>query len=154
MIKDCFLGFDLKPDYHHIDIWRKQLKYNAFYWKGQHYCFNVLVFGLTLAPYIFTKYLKRLVNHWRAQGIDIVSYLDNYTCKKSIFSLAFAVHRVAWFAVGLKRFNILFSFQTEKNQSTHPNNYVFVFYFINDLCSVELVNKNIREILPCAHVWD
>lgn len=26
----------------------------------------------------------------------------------------------------------------------HPINYVFVFYFINNLCSVELVNKNIN----------
>lgn len=76
--KDCFLfKFDLKSGYHHIDICRKQLTYFAFYWKGQYYCFNVLVFGLTSAPYIFTKCLRPLVKHWRTHGIDIVLYLDD-----------------------------------------------------------------------------
>ena len=31
--------------------------------------------------------------------------------------------------------------------------HVFVFYFINNLCSVELVNKNIKYLLECHTVY-
>ena len=76
--KDCFLfKFDLKSGYHHIDICRNQITYFAFCWRGIFYCFNVLAFGLTSAPYIFTKCLRPLVKHWRSNGIDIVLYLDD-----------------------------------------------------------------------------
>ena len=76
--KDCYLfKFDLKSGYHHIDICSKQITYFAFRWEGHFYCFNVLVFGLTSAPYIFTKCLRPLVKLWRKTGIDIVLYLDD-----------------------------------------------------------------------------
>ena len=37
----------------------------------------MLPFGLTTAPYIFTKVLKPLVTHWRSSGIFIALYLDD-----------------------------------------------------------------------------
>lgn len=76
--KDCFLfKFDLKSGYHHIDICKKQISYFSFSWKNKFYCFNVLPFGLTSAPYIFTKCLRPIVKYWRNSGIDIVLYLDD-----------------------------------------------------------------------------
>jgi hypothetical protein len=39
--------------------------------------FTVLPFGLTTAPYIFTKLLRPIVKHWRSQGISNVVYLDD-----------------------------------------------------------------------------
>ena len=39
--------------------------------------FNVLPFGLTSAPLLFTKMMKPLVTHWRASGILIALYLDD-----------------------------------------------------------------------------
>ena len=37
----------------------------------------VLPFGLTSAPYIFTKIMRCLVKKWRLEGIEIVVYLDD-----------------------------------------------------------------------------
>ena len=39
--------------------------------------FTVLPFGLSSAPYIFTKLLRPLVKHWRSQGVRVVVYLDD-----------------------------------------------------------------------------
>jgi hypothetical protein len=43
----------------------------------KYYSFLVLPFGLTSAPYIFTKCLRPLVKHWRSKGMCIVVYLDD-----------------------------------------------------------------------------
>lgn len=77
--KDCYLyKFDLKSGYRHIDICRQQLtSYFSFSWNNIFFCFSVLHFGLTSAPYIFTKCLRHLVKYWRNSGIDIVLYLDD-----------------------------------------------------------------------------
>lgn len=76
--KDCILSkFDLESGYHHVDICKKQISYFSLSWKNKFYCFNVLLFGLTSAPYIFTKCLRPIVKYWRNSGIDIVLYLDD-----------------------------------------------------------------------------
>jgi len=37
----------------------------------------VLPFGLSSAPYVFTKVLKPLKKHWRIQGLYIAIFLDD-----------------------------------------------------------------------------
>lgn len=69
--------FDLKSGYHHIDIAPSHQTYLGFAWEEKFYCFTVLPFGLTSAPYIFTKCLRPLVKYWRANFVDIVVYLDD-----------------------------------------------------------------------------
>ena len=39
--------------------------------------FNVLPFGLSTAPYVFTKLLRPLVELWRCRGLHSVVYLDD-----------------------------------------------------------------------------
>jgi len=39
--------------------------------------FSVLPFGLSSAPYIFTKLLKPLLKKWRGEGKSIILYLDD-----------------------------------------------------------------------------
>ncbi len=78
---DFMFTFDLKYGYHHIDIIPDHTKYLSFAWSsGNHttyYSFLVLPFGLSSAPYVFTKCLRPLVKHWRHQGYFIVLYLDD-----------------------------------------------------------------------------
>lgn len=58
-------SFDLKSAYHHIDICDEQTKYLAFKWASnkvvKYYVFGVLPFGLSSAPYVFTKVMRQLV---------------------------------------------------------------------------------------------
>ena len=65
----------ISQSYHHIDIDEQHQKYLDFSWKikGQtkYFVFTVMAFGLTSAPFLFTKVMRCLVTFWRAQGIKI-----------------------------------------------------------------------------------
>ena len=41
------------------------------------YEFTVLPFGLTSAPYVFTKVLRQLIRFWRGHGHRVLLYLDD-----------------------------------------------------------------------------
>lgn len=73
--------FDLKSGYHHIDIHPDHQIYPGFSWEFdyqiKYFVFTALPFGLSLAPYIFTKMLRPLVKRWRAQGNKFIVYLDD-----------------------------------------------------------------------------
>ena len=81
--KDFFVfSFDLKSGYHHVDIFPDHRKYLAFSWDFReghtiYFQFTVLPFGLSSAPFIFTKLLKPLETHWRSQGIPIAIFFDD-----------------------------------------------------------------------------
>ena len=73
-------SFDIKSGYHHELIFPSHQFFLGFSWfykgKTRYFCFRVLPFGLSSAPYIFTKLFRPLVAYWRQQGIHIVVYLD------------------------------------------------------------------------------
>lgn len=58
-------SFDLKSGYHHVEIFQPHQTFLGFSWDFQgetrFYVFTVLPFGLSVAPYIFTKILRPLV---------------------------------------------------------------------------------------------
>ena len=76
-------SFDLKSGYHHVEISQDYQTYLGFSWKASDsgdeifYVFTVLPFGLSTAPYVFTKLLKPLEKHWRLQGISLAIFLDD-----------------------------------------------------------------------------
>ena len=77
-----FTKFDLESGHHHLNIFPEQQSYLGFSWvmldgNTQLFMFTVLPFGLSLAPYIFTKLFRPLVKHWRSQSIHSVVYLDD-----------------------------------------------------------------------------
>ena len=73
----CCFKFDLAKGYHHINIFPAHQTFLGFSVKGKYYCFTVLPFGLSSAPYIFTKVLREMVKYWRNHGIKIVLFLDD-----------------------------------------------------------------------------
>ena len=75
----CYMfKFDLKSGYFHIDISPSQMSYLGFSWQSNFYCYSVLPFGLSSAPYIFTtKCLRPMVKYWRQHSVRIVLYLDD-----------------------------------------------------------------------------
>ena len=79
---DFMFSFDLKSRYHHVEISPEHRRFLSFSWvfpngKVRYFQFSVLPFGLSSAPYLFTKLLKPLVKKWRSTGIPIVIYLDD-----------------------------------------------------------------------------
>jgi len=73
--------FDIKGVYHHVEIFESHRTYLGFQWyfhgKLTYFMFNVLPFGLSTAPYIFTKLLKPAVSHWRSSGVKVCMFLDD-----------------------------------------------------------------------------
>ena len=53
----------------------------------RYFCFSVLPFGLSSAPYVFTKCLRPLVKFWRFNGVKIVVFLDDGYGKGDSFKL-------------------------------------------------------------------
>ena len=74
--------FDLKSGYHHVEIFPYHRKYLAFSWDFgdgvvKYFQFTVLPFGLSSAPYLFTKLLKPILTSWRCKGIPMAIFLDD-----------------------------------------------------------------------------
>ena len=73
-------SFELKSGYDHVEIFEGHQTYLGFSWKHsdsnqvKFYVFTVLPFGLSSAPYVFTKILKPLEKHWRHQGICVAVF--------------------------------------------------------------------------------
>jgi len=60
---DYMTSIDLQDAFLHVLIHSSLHKYLQFHWKGKQYQFRVLPFGLSLAPFVFTKILKPVL-HW------------------------------------------------------------------------------------------
>ena len=77
--KGDFMGkLDLKDAYTSVPIALKDRAFLRFLWKGQKFQFSTLPFGLSTAPFVFTKLLKPVAGHLRSQGIRLVIYLDDF----------------------------------------------------------------------------
>ena len=74
-------SFDLKSGYHHFDIFPDHRAFLGFSWvfagSVRYFCFSVLPFGLSSAPYVFSKCLSPHVKFWRFNGVKIVVFLDD-----------------------------------------------------------------------------
>lgn len=79
---EFMFSFDLKSGYHHVEIFEEHRKYLSFAWSFadgslRYFQFSVLPFGLSSAPYLFTKLIKPIVKKWRSEGKAVVVYLDD-----------------------------------------------------------------------------
>ena len=74
--------FDLKSGYHHVEIFPEHRKYLTFSWDFgdgvvKYFQFTVLPFGLSSAPYLFTKLFKPILTSWRCKGIPMAIFPDD-----------------------------------------------------------------------------
>ena len=55
----------------------------------RYFSFSVLPFGLSSAPFLFTKLFCPLVRHWRSLGFHVVLYLDDgIVCEENINAIS------------------------------------------------------------------
>ena len=89
---DYLSSFDLKSGYRHFDILPDHQTFLGFSWvfsgSVRYFCFSVLPFGLSSAPYVFTKCLRPLVKFWRFNGVKIVVFLDDGCGKGNSLQIA------------------------------------------------------------------
>lgn len=76
--KNCYsAAIDLKDSYVLVAIYDDYKKYLRFIFEDRIYEFNVFPFGLSTAPYVFTKLTKPVVERLRSQGLISVVYIDD-----------------------------------------------------------------------------
>ena len=71
-------SIDLKDAYWHVPIHRSFRKYLGFRLGKRKYQFRVLPFGLNIAPRVFTKLTKPILQELRLLGIGVLVYLDDW----------------------------------------------------------------------------
>lgn len=69
---------DLEDAYLLIPIDEQHRKYLRFQWRHTTYEYTALPFGLSTAPYIFTKIMRPVVSFFRQRGFQSVIYLDDF----------------------------------------------------------------------------
>ncbi|KAJ8954121.1 hypothetical protein NQ314_007150, partial [Rhamnusium bicolor] len=76
---ECFMGtIDLMDAYFMIPIADAYKHYLRFLFDGNLYEFNCLPFGLSTAPFVFTKIMKPVVTYLRSRGFVSAVYLDDF----------------------------------------------------------------------------
>jgi hypothetical protein len=74
---DFFTKIDLCDAYFSIPIHEEFTKFLKFTWNGQLFKFVCMPFGLSIAPYLFTKILKPVYAWFRQQSIRCSYYIDD-----------------------------------------------------------------------------
>ena len=74
---DWAASIDLKDAYLHIPLHPSSRPFLRFVWRRILYQFLVLAFGLSTAPFVFTKVTKPIAAYLRAKGIRLIFYLDD-----------------------------------------------------------------------------
>lgn len=74
---DFFCSIDLTDAYFSVPIHSEHRKYLRFAWKSQLYEYQVLCFGLSSAPWLFTKITKPVMAYMRNQGTRCSIYIDD-----------------------------------------------------------------------------
>ena len=75
---------DLKDAYFLIRIHDTSRKYLRFIFNDRLYEFNVLPFGLSTAPFVFTKIMKPVIKLLRSCGYMSTVYLDDILLMKCL----------------------------------------------------------------------
>ena len=74
---DWMTKIDLKDAYFAIPIATNHQKFLRFRWQGVTYQFQCLPFGLSSAPWVFTKTTKPVVTILRSLGMRVIIYIDD-----------------------------------------------------------------------------
>ena len=74
---DFMAKIDLKDAYFAVPISEEDRKYLRFRWTKKTFQFNCLPFGLSCAPWVFTKITKAAVSVLRELGIRLIIYIDD-----------------------------------------------------------------------------
>ncbi len=92
---DVLVSLDLKDGFHHIVIVPYFWRFLCFQWRGQFFCWRVLLFGVKCAPFYFYKILRPVISHLRNSDVRSTVFVDDFflmlerslACAKKLFAL-------------------------------------------------------------------
>ena len=74
---DYMTKVDLKDAYFMVPLRDKHRNLTRFTWKGSTFQFNCLPFGLSSAPWVFTKITRPIMTVLRSMGLRTIMYIDD-----------------------------------------------------------------------------
>jgi Reverse transcriptase (RNA-dependent DNA polymerase) len=74
---DWLTTVDITDAYPHLAVAPSHRRFMRFVWRGVHFEYAAMCFGLTSAPRLWTKLMRPVVTYLRAQGVRLVVYLDD-----------------------------------------------------------------------------
>ncbi|KAM9955160.1 hypothetical protein ACTFIW_008824 [Dictyostelium discoideum] len=79
MVKQGYymVKLDIKKAYLHVLVNPQYIDLFRFVWKGYHYRWKTMPFGLSTAPRIFTMLLRPVLRMWRDINVSVIAYLDD-----------------------------------------------------------------------------
>jgi hypothetical protein len=93
--KNAWLScLDISQAYYHLRVHDDDLPYVTFEFEGKYYAHRSLAFGFTTAPFLFTKVCRVMTKVWRARGIDLLHYVDDFAVWSSSAEQTSALHIV------------------------------------------------------------
>ncbi|XP_045104399.1 uncharacterized protein LOC123499932 [Portunus trituberculatus] len=75
---DWMTAIDLRDAYFQIPVHPDSRKFLRFIWRGRHFQFRVLCFGLSTAPQVFTRMMGPVSAASHQQGVRLLRYLDDW----------------------------------------------------------------------------
>ena len=91
---DLYAKVDLKDGFNNIFIKKDYRKFFGFKWKKSYYIWNVLNFGCSISPYLFTKILRPVVTYLRSCNVRILLYVDDFLIVGSKDSISLDIELV------------------------------------------------------------
>ncbi|KAM9967251.1 hypothetical protein ACTFIR_007491 [Dictyostelium discoideum] len=79
MVKQGYymVKLDIKKAYLHVLVDPQYRDLFRFVWKGSHYRWKTMPFGLSTAPRIFTMLLRPVLRMLRDINVSVIAYLDD-----------------------------------------------------------------------------
>lgn len=74
---DLMTKLDIKDAYLAVTVDKHHRKYLRFEFRHKYYEFKRLPFGLSSAPYVFTKLMKPFLCYLRNKKIRVIIYIDD-----------------------------------------------------------------------------
>lgn len=74
---DLTYSIDFCSGFHHISIRQEDRDLLGFSWRGIFYIFNVLPFGLSLSPWLFTRMTRPALAYLRSKSHRMAMYMDD-----------------------------------------------------------------------------
>ena len=75
---DWSVSVDLRDAFFHVPIHPRDRKWLRFSWKTRVFQFQVLPFGLSQSPWVFTRMVRELVKWARVRGVRMLSHMDDW----------------------------------------------------------------------------
>ena len=94
---EWFTSIDLTDAYFHVPILPAHRRFLRFAYRGRHWQFKVLPFGLSLSPRVFTRCVLAALAPLQSRGLKVLPYLDDWlVCAPSSALVARHTSHLLW----------------------------------------------------------